>query len=81
MPPPVEGTLFSLPTKAVVLDLRISTISTCVLLVDERFSDGAPMGGALGGEANASFYAQLASHEGNVPWFATFVKDKGHVEF
>jgi hypothetical protein len=38
-------------------------------------------GHALDGAAHAEFYAQLASHEENVPWYATFVKDKGYVQF
>jgi len=35
----------------------------------------------LDGEAHGVFYAQLANHEENVPWQATFVKDKGYVQF
>jgi hypothetical protein len=33
---------------------------------------------ALDGAAHGEFYAQLANHE-NVPWYATFVEDKGYV--
>ncbi len=36
---------------------------------------------ALDGAAHGEFYAQLAKHEENVPWHATFVKDKGYVQF
>jgi hypothetical protein len=36
---------------------------------------------ALDGAAHGAFYPQLASHEGNVPWHATFVKGKGYVQF
>ncbi|KAI1121778.1 hypothetical protein F5Y10DRAFT_93303 [Nemania abortiva] len=48
---------------------------------DERKEDGASKGSAIDGPAHADFFAQLASHEGNVPWLATFVKDKGYVKF
>ncbi|KAL4925197.1 uncharacterized protein BDV17DRAFT_294750 [Aspergillus undulatus] len=33
------------------------------------------------GPRTREFYAQLAEHEGDVPWFATFVKAKGYVKF
>lgn len=36
---------------------------------------------AVDGPAHAEFYAQLAKQEDNVPWHATFVKDKGYVQF
>ncbi|KIX99398.1 uncharacterized protein Z520_04974 [Fonsecaea multimorphosa CBS 102226] len=48
---------------------------------DERYEDGALKGGAVDADAHADFYAQLAAQEGNVPWHATFVKDKGYVGF
>ncbi|EXJ78318.1 hypothetical protein A1O3_09479 [Capronia epimyces CBS 606.96] len=48
---------------------------------DERHLDGKFKGMALDGAAHGEFYAQLARHEGNVPWHATFVKDKGYVQF
>ncbi|KAI1806246.1 NAD(P)-binding protein [Daldinia bambusicola] len=48
---------------------------------DERVEDGKSKGTNIDGPAHAEFYAQLASHEGNVPWHATFVADKGYVEF
>ena len=35
----------------------------------------------LDGPAHAEFYAQLANHEGDVPWLATFAKGKGYIEF
>jgi hypothetical protein len=47
---------------------------------DERHGDGTFKGMALDGAAHGEFYAQLANHE-NVPWHATFVKDKGYVQF
>jgi hypothetical protein len=48
---------------------------------DERTEDGKIKGMAIDGPAHAEFYAQLAKHEGSVPWHATFVKDKGYVQF
>jgi hypothetical protein len=38
-------------------------------------------GTAVDGAAHGEFYAKLATHEDNVPWHATFVKDKGYVNF
>ncbi|KAL3458329.1 hypothetical protein BJX64DRAFT_301981 [Aspergillus heterothallicus] len=49
--------------------------------VDERNADASFKGNALDGDAHAEFFAQLAKHEGNVPWWATFVKGKGYVKF
>ncbi|KAK9494591.1 hypothetical protein V1508DRAFT_402700 [Lipomyces doorenjongii] len=48
---------------------------------DERHVDGKMKGMALDGVAHGEFYVQLADHEENVPWHATFVKDKGYVQF
>jgi len=48
---------------------------------DERHADGKNKGMALDGVAHGDFYAELANHEENVPWHATFVKDKGYVQF
>jgi hypothetical protein len=48
---------------------------------DERTADGKLKGMALDGAAHAEFYAQLATQKENVPWQATFVKDKGYVQF
>jgi hypothetical protein len=48
---------------------------------DERTVDGKLKGMALDGAAHGEFYAQLAKHEDSVPWQATFVKDKGYVQF
>jgi hypothetical protein len=48
---------------------------------DERNADGSVKGNALDGPAHADFYAKLVDHEGSVPWLATFVKDKGYVQF
>jgi hypothetical protein len=36
---------------------------------------------ALDGAAHGDFYVQLAKDGENVPWHATFVKDKGYVQF
>jgi hypothetical protein len=36
---------------------------------------------ALDGVAHAEFYAELAKHQAKLPWQATFVKDKGYVQF
>ncbi|KAJ4302974.1 hypothetical protein N0V90_001865 [Kalmusia sp. IMI 367209] len=47
---------------------------------DERKADGTA-DGEIDGPYHGEFYAHLASHEGNVPWQATFVKDKGYVYF
>jgi hypothetical protein len=33
------------------------------------------------GEAHGVFYEQLANHDGDVPWHATFAKDKGYIKF
>jgi hypothetical protein len=48
---------------------------------DERYEDGKSKGSEIDGPAHGDFFAQLAKQEGNVPWHATFVKDKGYVEF
>ncbi|KAI1775146.1 hypothetical protein F4818DRAFT_62928 [Hypoxylon cercidicola] len=48
---------------------------------DERYAGGEAKKMAIDASAHADFYAQLAEHEGSVPWHATFVKDKGYVGF
>ncbi|KAI1354772.1 hypothetical protein F5Y01DRAFT_239121 [Xylaria sp. FL0043] len=48
---------------------------------DERAEDGNSAGQRIDGPAHAEFYAQLANHEGDIPWLATFVKGKGYVKF
>jgi len=49
---------------------------------DERFADGQVKGTALDGGAHGEFYFDLAEgNAGEVPWQATFVKDKGYVKF
>jgi hypothetical protein len=48
---------------------------------DERLEDGKSKGKEVDGPAHGEFFAQLANHEGNVPWHATFVKGKGYVSF
>ncbi|KAL4779076.1 hypothetical protein BJX76DRAFT_102806 [Aspergillus varians] len=48
---------------------------------DERAPDGNVKGPNVDAPAHAEFYAQLAAHEGNLPWNATFVSGKGYVKF
>ena len=48
---------------------------------DERKEDGSVAGGGSSGDAHAQFYLDLASRKDQGPWLATFVKDKGYVEF
>ncbi|KAH8660085.1 hypothetical protein BX600DRAFT_438309 [Xylariales sp. PMI_506] len=48
---------------------------------DERTAEGKLKGMQLDGPAHGEFYEQLAKHEGNVPWHATFVKGEGYVQF
>ncbi|KAL6705882.1 hypothetical protein ACN47E_006342 [Coniothyrium glycines] len=48
---------------------------------DERFPDGRSKAQELDGPAHGKFYSQLAEHNGEVPWHATFVKDQGYVKF
>ncbi|KAF3762277.1 hypothetical protein M406DRAFT_347430 [Cryphonectria parasitica EP155] len=47
---------------------------------DERTADGKIKGQQLDGPAHGEFYIQLANHQENVPWQATFVKGKGYVK-
>ncbi|KAH8675382.1 hypothetical protein BX600DRAFT_171303 [Xylariales sp. PMI_506] len=48
---------------------------------DERNEDGSLKGMDIDGPAHGEFYAQLVSQENDIPWHATFVKDKGYVQF
>ncbi|KAI0199815.1 hypothetical protein F4808DRAFT_201052 [Astrocystis sublimbata] len=48
---------------------------------DERIENGKSKGPEIDGPAHAEFYAQLAKHEGDVPWHATFVTGKGYMKF
>jgi len=64
-----------------VADSLYSAQGSRFFYTDERYEDGKLKGGAIDGDAHADFYAQLATHDGNVPWHATFVKDKGYVQF
>ncbi|TGJ83497.1 hypothetical protein E0Z10_g5254 [Xylaria hypoxylon] len=48
---------------------------------DERFENGKSKGNDIDGPAHGDFFTKLANHEGKVPWLATFVKDKGYVQF
>ena len=61
--------------------LQLSLIATRFFYADERASDGKSKGQALDGDAHAEFFAQLATKPRDVPWHATFVKDKGYVKF
>lgn len=52
------------------------------IYADQRQADGSFSGGALDGPAHGAFFSQLAASDAeNVPWDATFVKDKGYVKF
>ncbi|TVY22383.1 hypothetical protein LHYA1_G008982 [Lachnellula hyalina] len=52
------------------------------LYADQRLADGKLAGQAVDGPAHADFYMRLAaSGAEGVPWHATFVKDKGYIEF
>jgi len=52
------------------------------IYADERQEGGKFTGPALNGPAHGDFYSQLAaSGAENVPWHATFVKNKGYVKF
>ncbi|KAI1337103.1 NAD(P)-binding protein [Xylariaceae sp. FL0016] len=48
---------------------------------DERYEDGKLKGMQIDGPAHADFYAQLAAHEGQIPWHATFAKGKSYAKF
>ena len=48
---------------------------------DERHADGRLKGFELDGDAHGEFYAHLATHSGDVPWHATFVKGLGYTKF
>jgi hypothetical protein len=48
---------------------------------DERDDAGNIKGMSLDGPAHGEFYAQLANHDEDVPWRATFVKGKGYIQF
>lgn len=52
------------------------------IYADQRQPDGKLAGPTVSGPAHADFFSQLAaSGAENVPWHATFVKDKGYVKF
>ncbi|EON96701.1 putative short chain type protein [Phaeoacremonium minimum UCRPA7] len=52
------------------------------IYADQRQADGKIAGQDVSGPAHADFYTQLAaSGAKDVPWHATFVKDKGYVKF
>jgi hypothetical protein len=60
---------------------NLPTLTCRFFYTDERQEDGSLKGMALDGPAHADFYETLAKHEGDIPWHATFVKDKGYVGF
>jgi len=62
-------------------DALYSSQGSRFFYADERKEDGSVKGMEIDGDAHAEFYAQLAAHDGNVPWDATFVKNKGYVNF
>ncbi|OTA97722.1 hypothetical protein M434DRAFT_18894 [Hypoxylon sp. CO27-5] len=64
-----------------VADASYTTQGFRFFYADQRQADGQLIGAAVDGPAHGEFYAQLANHEGNVPWHATFVKGKGYVQF
>ncbi|VUC24518.1 unnamed protein product [Clonostachys rosea] len=64
-----------------VADLNYADRGYRFFYADERSESGGMKGLELDGEAHGDFYAQLATHEKEVPWHATFVKGKGYVKF
>ncbi|KAI0121068.1 hypothetical protein BJ170DRAFT_600077 [Xylariales sp. AK1849] len=64
-----------------VADLTSAAKGYRFFYADERHGDGRSKGAEVSGPAHGEFYAQLANHEKDVPWHATFVKDKGYVQF
>ncbi|KAK4937992.1 hypothetical protein LTR10_021481 [Elasticomyces elasticus] len=64
-----------------LVDATYSSRGYRFFFADERQENGGSKAVGLDGPAHGEFYAQLASHEGNIPWQATFVKDKGYVQF
>jgi len=48
---------------------------------DERFADGAPVYGALDGEAAGKHYVELSEGKTQGPWQQTFVKGAGYKSF
>lgn len=51
------------------------------IYADERYPDGKLKGNDIDGPAHGEFYTQLAKSTEGVPWLATFVKNKGYVQF
>ncbi|RYO19477.1 hypothetical protein AA0121_g4161 [Alternaria tenuissima] len=80
-PPPVQDNVLSVPQDQFVDDLNVNTVSP-FFYADQREPDGTPMVKGVDGPAHGEFYASLAQRESDdVPWLATFVKDKGYVKF
>ena len=61
--------------------LFLTYLASRFFFADERQENGGSKAVGLDGPAHGDFFAQLATHEGDVPWQATFVKDKGYVQF
>ncbi|KAI1274497.1 hypothetical protein F5Y07DRAFT_410271 [Xylaria sp. FL0933] len=64
-----------------VADTAYSARGYRFFYADERTENGQSVEAQVDGPAHGEFYAQLANHEGSVPWHATFVKGKGYVKF
>ncbi|KAI0809512.1 hypothetical protein GGR55DRAFT_178277 [Xylaria sp. FL0064] len=64
-----------------VADAAYSARGYRFFYADERTEDGKSVEALVDGPAHGEFYAQLANHEDDVPWHATFVKGKGYVKF
>ncbi|KAI0508333.1 hypothetical protein F5B22DRAFT_426529 [Xylaria bambusicola] len=64
-----------------VADAAYSARGYRFFYADERAENGNSKGSNIDAPAHADFYAQLANHEGDIPWLATFVAGKGYVKF
>ncbi|KAI0423837.1 hypothetical protein F5Y09DRAFT_354496 [Xylaria sp. FL1042] len=64
-----------------VADAAYSARGYRFFYADERTEDGKSTDAQVDGPAHGDFYAQLANHEGSVPWHATFVKGRGYAKF
>ncbi|KAI4935043.1 uncharacterized protein J4E92_002329 [Alternaria infectoria] len=63
------------------LNQTIAPVPLFLTLGVGKSANGAPMLNGVDGPAHGAFYAQLVQQERDVPWLATFVKDKGYVKF
>jgi hypothetical protein len=48
---------------------------------DERDPDGSPVYSRIDGPGAGKFYFELAKHQTEAPWLATFVKGEGYKDF